>query len=197
MATSPSESGEEEQQQQQQQQQQRPAAAAAAAAGAGHFECNICLDAASEPIVTPCGHLFCWPCIYRWLNMGRAPGEQAVCPVCKSAITADMLVPLYGRGQESKDPRHSTPDIPERPAGRRVEPEEHRNRGFDFFGPPVAQFGNFSFSAGVGFPFFGFAMQSFGGQPRGEMTREQQQREFLSKLLFVFGIMIFFSLLLY
>lgn len=29
-----------------------------------HFECAICLDVAKEPIVTKCGHLFCWPCIY-------------------------------------------------------------------------------------------------------------------------------------
>lgn len=28
------------------------------------YECNICLETASEPIITSCGHLFCWPCIY-------------------------------------------------------------------------------------------------------------------------------------
>ena len=28
------------------------------------YECNICLETASEPVITPCGHLFCWPCIY-------------------------------------------------------------------------------------------------------------------------------------
>ncbi|KAJ3275115.1 hypothetical protein HDV01_001254 [Terramyces sp. JEL0728] len=28
------------------------------------FECNICLDTASNPVVTMCGHLYCWPCFY-------------------------------------------------------------------------------------------------------------------------------------
>ena len=30
------------------------------------FECNICLDTASQPVVTLCGHLFCWP----WYELG-------------------------------------------------------------------------------------------------------------------------------
>ena len=25
------------------------------------FECNICLEMASNPVVTLCGHLYCWP----------------------------------------------------------------------------------------------------------------------------------------
>ena len=29
------------------------------------FECNICLELARDPVVTYCGHLYCWPCIYR------------------------------------------------------------------------------------------------------------------------------------
>jgi|TARA_B110000977_G_scaffold188631_1_gene257137 E3 ubiquitin-protein ligase RNF5 len=30
-----------------------------------YFECNICLELASDPVVTQCGHLYCWPCIYK------------------------------------------------------------------------------------------------------------------------------------
>ena len=35
------------------------------------FECNICLDTASQPVVTLCGHLFCWPWYVcsRWLSL--------------------------------------------------------------------------------------------------------------------------------
>lgn len=29
------------------------------------FECNICLELARDPVVTLCGHLYCWPCLYR------------------------------------------------------------------------------------------------------------------------------------
>ena len=31
----------------------------------GVFECNICLEQAHEPVVTFCGHLFCWSCLWR------------------------------------------------------------------------------------------------------------------------------------
>lgn len=30
------------------------------------FECNVCLDLAKDPVVTVCGHLYCWRCLYRW-----------------------------------------------------------------------------------------------------------------------------------
>ncbi|KAL3810797.1 hypothetical protein ACHAXA_006827 [Cyclostephanos tholiformis] len=35
------------------------------------FLCSICLDVVSdEPVVTRCGHLYCWPCLYTWLEPG-------------------------------------------------------------------------------------------------------------------------------
>ena len=44
------------------------ASAAAAAGGEGGeslFDCNICLETAHDPVVTLCGHLYCWPCLYK------------------------------------------------------------------------------------------------------------------------------------
>ena len=37
----------------------------------GAFECNICLDVATDPVVTQCGHLYCWPCIYKYVRRAR------------------------------------------------------------------------------------------------------------------------------
>uniref|UniRef100_A0A5B7CDJ8 E3 ubiquitin-protein ligase RMA n=1 Tax=Davidia involucrata TaxID=16924 RepID=A0A5B7CDJ8_DAVIN len=87
----------------------------------GDFECNICFELAQDPIVTLCGHLYCWPCLYRWLHIHSYSHE---CPVCKALIQEEKLVPIYGRGKTSSDPRsQSIPgvDIPNRPAGQRPE----------------------------------------------------------------------------
>lgn len=40
------------------------------------FICNICLEITNkDPVVTQCGHLYCWPCLYRWLNT-----QHTTCP---------------------------------------------------------------------------------------------------------------------
>lgn len=79
------------------------------------FTCNICFDAVVEPVVPRCGHLFCWPCLYRWLEPGMQPDERAslgllpslainssrcMCPVCKAPCSTHTLVPIYVRSDE-------------------------------------------------------------------------------------------------
>ncbi|KAK4797252.1 hypothetical protein SAY86_029578 [Trapa natans] len=148
---------------------------------AGNFECNICFDLAQDPIVTLCGHLFCWPCLYKWLHLHSNSKE---CPVCKAIVEEDKLVPLYGRGKTSTDPRSkSIPglEIPNRPAGQRPEtaapppePNQFHHHGFSFMGgfgglggfAPIAttSFGNFTLSAAFGglIPsLFNFQVQGF------------------------------------
>lgn len=57
------------------------------------FECNICFHEASEAVVTSCGHLFCWPCLYMWLYVHSL---QQSCPVCKGKIDEGNITPIYG-----------------------------------------------------------------------------------------------------
>ena len=38
---------------------------------AGRFVCHICLNSPDKPVVTVCGHLHCWGCLYKWLALHR------------------------------------------------------------------------------------------------------------------------------
>ncbi|OMO62980.1 Zinc finger, RING-type [Corchorus capsularis] len=83
------------------------------------FDCNICLDLAREPVVTCCGHLFCWSCLYRWLHVHSDAKE---CPVCKGEVAVKTLTPIYGRGNITHEPEEDSGlKIPPRPAARRVD----------------------------------------------------------------------------
>ncbi|CAN1160940.1 E3 ubiquitin-protein ligase RMA1H1 [Linum perenne] len=107
------------------------------------FDCNICLDPVHDPVVTLCGHLYCWPCIYRWLHSSAAAEEEEFekpvyrrqCPVCKSEISQSALIPLFGRGQGSGGNNSSTGDvIPRRPSAPPPETifrRQSRRRGLD------------------------------------------------------------------
>lgn len=83
------------------------------------FDCNICLDLSKDPVVTCCGHLFCWSCIYQWLHLHSFAKE---CPVCKGEVTIKSVTPIYGRTNvihEVED--ESGVKIPPRPQAKRVE----------------------------------------------------------------------------
>ncbi|KAE8680140.1 expansin-A12-like [Hibiscus syriacus] len=88
----------------------------------GCFDCSICFESAKDPVVTLCGHLYCWPCIYKWLHVRASSLDSGPqhknCPVCKATISSGSLVPLYGHGtssqSHSKNP-HSDMVIPQRP----------------------------------------------------------------------------------
>ncbi|CAI9101007.1 OLC1v1038222C1 [Oldenlandia corymbosa var. corymbosa] len=90
-------------------------------AALGCFDCRICLDLAKDPVVTCCGHLFCWHCIYRWLSFRSAASKE--CPVCKGEVLISSITPIHGRlGTNDQHPKtFTTSKIPPRPAARRVE----------------------------------------------------------------------------
>ncbi|MQM06663.1 hypothetical protein Taro_039489 [Colocasia esculenta] len=90
-----------------------------------NFECNICLELAKDPVVTCCGHLFCWPCLSQWLHLYCSHME---CPVCKGEVDESNITPIYGRGSSEAVPGEQERDaggpglrVPPRPRGRRVE----------------------------------------------------------------------------
>uniref|UniRef100_A0A182K5I3 RING-type E3 ubiquitin transferase n=1 Tax=Anopheles christyi TaxID=43041 RepID=A0A182K5I3_9DIPT len=149
------------------------------------FECNICLDTAKDAVVSMCGHLFCWPCIHQWMN-----GYRNTCPVCKSSISKEKVIPLYGRGGSKEDPRKT---VPPRPAGQRTEPEQPH--GFQSFTGD----GSFHMSFGIGaFPFGFFTSTLNFGDFRGtgnvtrENTRESDEDQFLSQV-FLYVALIFLA----
>jgi hypothetical protein len=157
------------------------------------FECNICFDAAAQPVVTPCGHLFCWPCLYRWFEVHSA--QETSCPVCKSGVSKDTLVPLYGRGKEKVDPRST---IPERPRGQRTEaPRQNTFTNadpFPFGMPGGMQFGHGGVQVGFGpfMPFMGWGFQAnFGGPPaQGQPQQQQTRADVVRNMLVFLGIFI-------
>lgn len=53
----------------------------------------ICLERAKQPVITFCGHLFCWPCFYRWMRTGLNCSN--IWPVCKALIDKSYpVIPL-------------------------------------------------------------------------------------------------------
>ena len=111
------------------------------------FSCNICLEAVSEPVVTMCGHLYCWPCLYRWLEPGMTPQEKTqlwgthtaggnhnhnphrrCCPVCKSPCCVTNVVPIYVRNDDDDDHQPQPQQQQQQPQLRRQEPQQPDER---------------------------------------------------------------------
>lgn len=124
------------------------------------FECNICLDTARDAVVSMCGHLFCWPCLYQWLyTTDRNSLNHKTCPVCKSAISREKTIPIYGRGGDETNRQDPRDKLPPRPSGQRTEVPTQPNHQFHYpnaraFYPGVPMFGfgngGFHMSFGIG-----------------------------------------------
>ncbi|KAL0862176.1 hypothetical protein Bca101_041294 [Brassica carinata] len=108
----------------------------------GYFDCNICLEKAEDPILTCCGHLFCWGCFYQlpfiYLNIKE-------CPVCDGEVTDTEVIPIYGNGDDdttTTDGKTKREEcgirLPPRPNAKRVESVRQKiiNRGNPFIPGP-------------------------------------------------------------
>lgn len=160
---------------------------------AAAFECNVCLELATDPVVTLCGHLYCWPCLYRWMQV-QSYSRQ--CPVCKAGVEIDKVVPIYGRGSENPEPRDDAVKmvpLPPRPVGQRLPVVLH---GL----PPGVQAAVPQVPApqqqGVLPALFGFQLGPGQGYLEA-LTPEQQHQAFLSRLLLMLGSFVIMCLLLF
>ncbi|KAJ0037573.1 hypothetical protein Pint_24110 [Pistacia integerrima] len=95
------------------------------------FDCNICLHSARDPILTCCGHLFCWLCFYQVPYIYSYVKE---CPVCNGDVKDSSIIPIYGNGDNDnarKTKFRECLQIPPRPQAPRIESKRQQliNRG--------------------------------------------------------------------
>lgn len=88
----------------------------------GFYDCNVCLAMAREPVLTCCGHLYCWPCFCK-LPFVSSNSTVRECPACNGEVGDDNIIPIYGNGSEPerKDGEEAGFKIPARPHAHRVE----------------------------------------------------------------------------
>ena len=77
-------------------------------------ECPICLKNARLPVVTKCGHIFCWECIRIWIKQK----DRLDCPICKKKIELEEVIKLY-----SGDNQVKSGEVDDRPQPKRMKPE--------------------------------------------------------------------------
>ncbi|KAG6976936.1 hypothetical protein JG688_00000877 [Phytophthora aleatoria] len=159
----------------------------------------------SSPVVTLCGHLYCWPCLYQWMQ------SHSECPVCKAGVSEQNVIPVYARGADAADPRthQQVPDsgIPHRPRGQRPDAEQLRRRrpfNFGIFNGN-GQGNAFSMSPTIGFfpALFGVPYQppapvthhQDGTPLTAQEARQQMQQAFLSRFLLIVGSLVILCLI--
>jgi E3 ubiquitin-protein ligase RNF5 len=190
------------------------------------FTCNICLDGVKDkdPVVTQCGHLYCWPCLYRWLHSRR--NTDSTCPVCKAGVTQENVIPIFIRGSMA-DPRQNAVDggvggvggdnsVPNRPHGHRplpplLDPTNNGGPGANLGNNPYLQYNTqlqgLSVSTSFGyFPsLFGLQFQSFAPPIAANTTtpdnvntaEEEKERLYLSRVLLFLGVCVICCLLFF
>ncbi|CAN4077056.1 unnamed protein product [Withania somnifera] len=105
--------------------------------GGSFFDCNICLDIAKEPILTCCGHLYCWACFYQLPYVDSTTKE---CPVCKGEVIDGNITPIYGNGNSycSTEVQCGL-QLPARPKAHRVESVRQQRGTWGLSHIPVAE----------------------------------------------------------
>ena len=90
------------------------------------YECKICISMSQEPVVTYCGHLFCWSCLYEWAETRGS--DEVPCPTCCSSVKIKSTIPLYTSTQNHEKVLKA---IPKRPKPKTV-PFVNMQNNFNF-----------------------------------------------------------------
>jgi len=152
-----------------------------------NFDCNICLEAAKEPVLTTCGHLYCWPCIFKWLDLNP---EGTQCPVCKSLVTKEKLIPIYGRGNTDYDPRDNVPSRPSLGTQREEMTNNHHNPMWQELYPNSNIYMQTQFGISLGLPsLFNLQFANY-RPPNRPLTPEEARRELIQKFFFYMGFIL-------
>ncbi len=62
-----------------------PLGAAAVAAASANFSCAVCRGLLVAPHSLACAHMFCGPCLAKWLDNKRQ------CPTCRCAVEGESM----------------------------------------------------------------------------------------------------------
>jgi hypothetical protein len=138
------------------------------------YQCRTCKKQASEPVISTCGHMFCWSCA----DASLTPTGSFECPVCSFSITKAKLTAIY-ISEEEKSKSSANP----RPRATRQEAQSvpfssRVNNFFDFSRNFERQGENF------------FSLSFL-----NTMNRDDQRADILSKLMLIIGLIILVSVL--
>ncbi|KAI8823409.1 uncharacterized protein EV422DRAFT_565359 [Fimicolochytrium jonesii] len=160
------------------------------------YECNVCLEVASSPVVTLCGHLFCWPCLHYWMQTRSAFAKA--CPVCKAKVEQDKIIPIYGRGREAEDPRLKV--IPKRPTAAAPPQVTRYGGGWQGFGGGGPTGNGVTVGLGIFPSLFGvhFSVGTQMGGVAGQRPAPDafQPGSFVSRLFMMIGILSMLAIIL-